>query len=159
MRSFRIKINGNLYEAEIEETTPAPGALPHFNTAGGQPAAGAAADAAANAPAAVNAAPVATAPPPPAAAVAPPPATPAPVATGAPAAAPAGGAAMQSPLPGTVLKLVLAEGSAVKAGEVAILLEAMKMENEICAPASGVIRFKVAQGDAVNTNDLLFTVE
>ena len=77
----------------------------------------------------------------------------------APAAAPAGGAAtLTAPMPGTVLDVKVAEGAAVTAGQVVLILEAMKMENEITAPSDGTVAsIPVAKGASVNTGDTLMT--
>ena len=67
----------------------------------------------------------------------------APVAAPAPAAAPApvaaGAQTISAPMPGTILKVNVANGQAVKKGDVLMVLEAMKMENEIMAPADGTV--------------------
>ena len=87
----------------------------------------------------------------------------------APAAAPApapaaaavtgAGEVVTSPMPGNILDIRVAEGAAVKAGDVVIILEAMKMENEIVAPQDGTITQIVAvKGSAADTGDALFVV-
>lgn len=79
----------------------------------------------------------------------------------APAAAPtAGGPAnVTSPLPGTVLRLCKNTGDSVAAGEVVMIVESMKMENEVVAPEAGrIASIAVAAGSAINTGDLLFTL-
>ena len=89
-----------------------------------------------------------------AAPVAAPAAAPAPVAAPAPAAAPAvaGGEAVNAPMPGTILKVNVQPGQAVKAGEVLVVLEAMKMENEIMAPKAGTVaQVLVSKGSNVDT--------
>ena len=91
------------------------------------------------------------------AAVTPPPA-PAPAAAPAPKAAPAGGITVASPLPGTVISVLVKPGESVKAGQILLILEAMKMENEILAPEDGVVSSIVSQGAAVNTGDVLATL-
>ena len=75
----------------------------------------------------------------------------------APAAAPAGsGEAVAAPMPGTILKVNVAAGQAVKAGDTLCVLEAMKMENEIKAPKDGVVNtVAVQKGASVNTGDAL----
>ena len=86
---------------------------------------------------------------------------PAPVAAPAPAAAPAAPAPAPAAAPAagtkvTVLKVVAAEGAAVKAGDVILVLEAMKMENDIVAPENGTVKqLLVSKGSTVNTDDVL----
>ena len=82
------------------------------------------------------------------------PAAPAPAASGK-----AGSVKVEAPMPGTVLAIKAPAGTAVKAGDPVIILEAMKMENEIAAPADGVVAsINVAQGATVNTGDVLATL-
>ena len=90
----------------------------------------------------------------PAAAPAPKPAAaPAPVAK---ATAGAGEHSIDAPMPGKVIKLVASEGAAVKAGEVLLILEAMKMQNEITADADGTVKkFNVAAGQSVKAHESL----
>lgn len=90
------------------------------------------------------------------AAVAPAPAAPVAAAPApAPAAAPAATAAgeqITAPMPGTILSVKVKQGDAVKAGQILVILEAMKMENEIVAPRDGTIaQVVVAQGASVDT--------
>ena len=62
-------------------------------------------------------------------------------------------------MPGTILKINCAVGSSVKKGDVLLLLEAMKMENEIMAPADGVVSaISVKAGDTVNSGDTLIVL-
>jgi len=64
--------------------------------------------------------------------------------------------AVVAPLPGTVLSIRVAEGQNVAAGDVILILEAMKMENEVVAPRDGVVRqINVKQGDAVGDGAVL----
>ena len=59
-------------------------------------------------------------------------------------------------MPGKIVKLVASEGQAVKAGDVLLILEAMKMQNEITADADGVVKtFNVAAGQSVKVHDSL----
>ncbi len=72
------------------------------------------------------------------------------------AAAPAGGETVSAPMPGTILDVKAKAGDAVKSGQVLLILEAMKMENEIMAPRDGVVKaMNVAKGATVNTGDVL----
>ena len=88
-------------------------------------------------------------------------AAPAPVAA-APAtasvAAPAGGENVNAPMPGNILDIKVANGAAVKKGDVLIILEAMKMENEIVAPCDGTVTVVVTKGAAVETGAVLCTI-
>ena len=76
----------------------------------------------------------------------------------APVAAPAGGTQLKAPMPGTVIDFKATNGAAVKKGQTVLILEAMKMENEIVAPADGVITFVASKGASVNTDDLLAVI-
>lgn len=97
------------------------------------------------------------------------PAAPAPVAVAAPAAAPvaaapaapaavavAAGEPVKSPMPGNILKINVAAGQAVKEGDVLIVLEAMKMENDVVAPRDGTVaQIVVSKGAVVETGTTL----
>ena len=78
----------------------------------------------------------------------------------APAAAPAGaGEQITAPMPGTILDVKVSAGQAVKSGDVLMILEAMKMENEIMAPHDGTITaVSVAKGSSVESGALLCTI-
>ena len=68
----------------------------------------------------------------------------------------ASGDGVTAPLAGSVVKILVAEGDEVKAGQVVIVLEAMKMETEITSPADGTVgKIHVAQGDAVQGGQVL----
>ena len=91
-------------------------------------------------------------------------AAPAPTAAPAPAAAPAavpvaGGTNVTAPMPGTILAVNKQPGSAVAAGEVILILEAMKMENEIVAPCAGTLtQVLVSKGSTVETDAVLAVI-
>ena len=81
-------------------------------------------------------------------------------AAAAPKAAPAAGARnVESPMPGNILDVKVTVGAQVKRGDVLVILEAMKMENEIVAPQDGTVAsVSVAKGDTVNVNDVLVSL-
>ena len=98
-------------------------------------------------------------------AVAAPVAAPATVAAPAPAAAPAApvaaadGTKVLAPMPGAILSVSVSAGASVKAGQVIMVLEAMKMENDIVAPCDGVVKqVLVSKGATVNTDDVLAVI-
>ena len=130
-----VTVNGVSYNIEMEKPVAAPKATP------------------APAPA-PKAAPAAA----PKAAPAPAPA-PAPKAAPAPAAAPAGGKALKAPLPGVIKDIKVAVGDQVKEGQVVLILEAMKMENEINAECDGTITaISVNKDDSVLEGTVLLTI-
>jgi glutaconyl-CoA decarboxylase len=80
----------------------------------------------------------------------------APAAPAAPAAPTASGTQVKAPMPGTILAVKASAGQAVKAGDVIVVLEAMKMENDIVAPCDGTVKeIVVTKGTTVNTDDVL----
>ena len=89
-------------------------------------------------------------------------AAPTPAAAPAPAAAPSGAAGsvtVASPMPGKILSVKVQAGKAVKRGDVLMILEAMKMENEIVAPEDGTVAtVDVSVGSAVEAGDTLATL-
>lgn len=77
---------------------------------------------------------------------------PAPVAAGA-------GTQVKTPMPGTILDVSVQNGAKVKKGDVLVILEAMKMENEIQAPCDGTVTsMSVRKGDSVETQALICTI-
>ena len=84
----------------------------------------------------------------------------APAAPAAPAAAaPAGGEKVCAPMPGTILSVNVQNGSSVKKGDVLMILEAMKMENEIMAPCDGTVTsVNTSKGSSVETGSLLCVI-
>lgn len=135
MRKFNIKVNGQAYEVEVEEVAGGFAPAPVVPVAAAPAPAVAPVAAPAPEKAEVKAAPVA-----------------------APVAAPAGGTQLKAPMPGTVIDFKATNGAAVKKGQTVLILEAMKMENEIVAPVDGVITFVASKGASVNTDDLLAVI-
>lgn len=119
MKNYRITVNGNVYDVEVEELGTG----------------------AATRTAAPKAAPKAVAAP----------------KAAAPAAAGSEGAVkVNSPMPGKILSVKASVGQAVKRGEVIMILEAMKMENEIVAPSDGTIAsINVNEGASVEAGSVL----
>ena len=128
MRNFVITVNGKTYEVGVEEV-----------------------GATASAPVvtAVKAAPTA-------------PVAAAPVAAPAPAApkaaASANGEKVLSPFPGLIKNLLVAEGASVKKDQPILVLEAMKMDNDITAPCDGVVSFQVTKGANVESDAVLAVI-
>lgn len=87
------------------------------------------------------------------------PAAPAPVAPAPAAPAAADGFKVLAPMPGTILAMNVAVGQAVKTGEILLVLEAMKMENEITAPSDGIVKqILVQKGSTVDTDAALVVI-
>ena len=130
MKKYNITVNGSTYEVEVDEAGGAKGASPAAAAAAAAPAA-----------AAPAAAPAALAP--------------------AVSAAPSAGAVVvDSPMPGTILDVLKSPGDAVAESDVVLILEAMKMENEIVAPQAGIVdAIAVAKGASVNAGDVLFSIK
>lgn len=84
----------------------------------------------------------------------------APAAPAAPKPAiPAGANSATAPMPGTIVRVDVKVGDVVKKGDVLVVLEAMKMENDICAPADGkVVAVSVEKGQAVVADEVLVTL-
>ena len=76
------------------------------------------------------------------------------------AAAPVGGETVTAPMPGPILDVKVAAGAAVKKGDVLMILEAMKMENEILAPCDGTVAaLNVSKGTTVETGTVLCVIK
>ena len=131
MKNLRITVNGKTYDVQVEELSE--------GSSASVPAAPAPAAAAAPAPAAqpAQAAPAAQ----------------------APAAAPADGEEILCPMPGTILSINVKAGEKISEGDVIVVFEAMKMENEIKAPRDcTVLSVDVSKDDTVETGTLIATI-
>jgi len=85
---------------------------------------------------------------------------PAPVAPRPVTPAPTGAETMTAPMPGNINEVAVTAGQTVRAGQTLLVLEAMKMENEIVAPRDCVVAsVAVSKGDSVNAGDLLVTLQ
>jgi len=127
MKKYTITVNGTAYDVEVEDAGS------------------------------VASAPRAAAPAPKAAPAPAPKAAPAPAPAAAPAAPVAAGAnTLEAPMPGKILEVRVKVGDAVKNGDVLVILEAMKMQNELMAGADGTVSdIRVSAGSTVNTGDLI----
>ena len=77
----------------------------------------------------------------------------------APVAAPAGGITITCPMPGTIIDIKVAAGDAVAEGQVLVVFEAMKMENEIVAPCAGTVAsIHINKGDSVDSGSVLMSL-
>ncbi len=133
---YKVTLNGRVYEVEVEAGKAM--LLAEYEAV---------------APAAPAAAPVAAAP------VAAPAAAPAAPAAPAAVAVTGAGEVVAAPMPGTILKVNVQNGQAVKAGDVLCVLEAMKMENDIPAPKDGTVTQVVtSKGASVSTGDALVVI-
>ena len=133
MKNLKITVNGIAYDVQVEElgVSGAPVIAP-----------------------VAPAAPTAPAPVPAAA-----PAAPAASATPAAAPVPDGGTTVESPMPGSIVAVNVQAGQSVSKGDVLVILEAMKMENEIMAAEDGVVAaIHVNKGDSVDTGSPLLTL-
>ena len=74
------------------------------------------------------------------------------------ASAPITGTKMEAPMPGMIKAYKVAEGAKVKEGDVVLVLEAMKMDNDMTAPCDGVVSFKAAVGSNVDTGDVMAVI-
>lgn len=130
MRNFVITVNGKSYQVGVEEV-----------------------GATATAPVVTSVAPVAAAPAP----VAAPKAAPAPAPQAAKPVA-ANGEKVLSPFPGLIKNLLVAEGATVKKDQPILVLEAMKMDNDITSPCDGVVSFQVTKGANVESDAVLAVI-
>ena len=132
MRKFLINVNGNEYEVEVEEIVDGKASTPSGPRPGAKVGK---------------------------------PASPAPGPKGPKAekkevVVSEGSELVSAPMPGTILSVNVNEGDQVKAGDILLILEAMKMENEILAPKDGKISsIGVSQGTSVNTGDKLVVID
>ena len=136
MRKFLINVNGNSYEVEVEEVGADSVAKPATKT----PVQASVAKA-----------------------------TPAPATKTPPAAktepkkevvVSAGQEVIEAPMPGNIWKVLVKEGDTVSEGDTLLILEAMKMENEIMAPSDGTVdTVPVVKGASVNSGDVLVTLK
>ncbi len=68
------------------------------------------------------------------------------------------GTKMEAPMPGMIKAYKVQEGATVKEGDVVLVLEAMKMDNDMTAPCGGVVSFKAAVGSNVETGDVMAVI-
>ena len=128
---YKVTLNGKTYEVEVEEGKAI--LLDEYEAYAPAPAAPAAP---------VAAAPAAAAPAAPAA-----------------AAVTAAGETVEAPMPGAILRVDVTQGQAVKAGDLLVVLEAMKMENEILSPRDGTVaQIVVQKGSTVETGSPLIVL-
>ena len=128
MRKFRVVVNGTTYEVDIEEISAGADSTAALPTpAAARPANGKAAVPAASA-----------------------------VKKMAPTPVENGGGSVVAQMPGTITALKVSSGDEVKKGQTLVILEAMKMENEVVAPKDGtVLEIKVEKDSSVNAGDVL----
>ena len=129
---YKVTLNGKTYEVEVEQGKAV--LLDEYEALAPAPAA--------------SAAPVAAAPA----------AAPAPAAPAAPVNL-AAGETVTAPMPGNIIRVDVAQGDTVKAGQILIILEAMKMENEIVSPKDGTVAQVVtSKGSVVDTGSPLVVI-
>ena len=137
---YNVTLNGKIYEVDVTESDAIVTGVSQVPFVVAAPAA---APVAAPAVEAAPAAPVAEAP----------------AAPAAPAPVSADGTQVKAPMPGTILAVKKNVGEAVKAGDVIVVLEAMKMENDIVAPCDGTVKsINAPKGTTVNTDDVLAVI-
>lgn len=129
MKKYKITVDGQTYEVEVEDMGCSTNASPVAAPVAAQAAPAPTVTASAPAPKAPTAAPAAS-------------------------ASSASGTKLPAPMPGTILSVAVAVGDEVKKGQVLMVLEAMKMENEIVAPDAGKVEaIFVSKGSSVNAGD------
>ena len=135
MKQFNVTVNGKTYAVEVEEVGAGQGGFT-YQPVQQAPIQQPAQSAPVQAP--VQAAPVQQ----------------------APKAAPvSGGELMSAPMPGTILDILVTEGQTVKKGEIILILEAMKMENEIAAAVDGVVsKIYTSKSSTVSAGDPMLTI-
>ena len=154
MKRFRVTVNGTSYDVEVEEldgeldtgqtgaerqSTPAASPARDRGAHGATQAGGTSSNGAAGSSSASQASATGAAPAP-----------------AQPGDAQSGDTQVKAPMPGTVLKIQAGAGDSLQAGDVIMVLEAMKMENEITAPRAGTIgSIPVAEGASVGAGDVL----
>ncbi|HOJ10719.1 MAG TPA: biotin/lipoyl-binding protein [Clostridiales bacterium] len=141
MKKFLIKVNGSQYEVEVEEIGKG-----NFDVEEIHEAASTRTVPAAPAPSPAPAAPKAAAPA-------------APAKNTTSAAVPAGAQTISAPMPGVINSVNVNSGDSIKKGDILLILEAMKMENEIISPVDGTIAsVNVSKGASVNAGDVLLSI-
>ncbi len=131
---YNVTLNGKIYEVDVTESDAVVTGVTQVPVAVAAPAV---------APVTAPEAPAAEAP------------------AAAPAVAPvsADGTQVKAPMPGTILAVKKNVGDAVKAGDVIVVLEAMKMENDIVAPCDGTVKsINAPKGSTVNTDDVIAVI-
>jgi len=137
MKKYKVLVNGQPYEVVVEEVKDTAGSV--------------------SPPQQVSSAPAAPKTAPSEKKAAPQPAAPSPQRS---AGGSASGTVVSAPMPGSVLDVKVSAGDSVSEGDVLLILEAMKMENEVTSPAAGVIKsINVSVGATVNTGDPMIVIE
>lgn len=133
MKKFRISVNGNSYDVEVEELNEGASVAPAATVSKPAPKV--------NKPKKTKSKPKASKPAP-------------------KKAAPVGGHSIDAPMPGTILSMNVSEGDSVSNGDVLLVLEAMKMENEIASDIDGTVKsVTVSNGDSVDAGEVLVVIE
>ncbi len=138
MRKFKVLVNGQPFEVEVEEIHESKTNTPQSSPAGVKE----------EAPSSASSAPAAKAP------------SPKPAEEKQETKSAAGEEKVLAPMPGSVLDVKVSVGEKVNEGDVLLILEAMKMENEVTSSVSGVVKsVNVAKGATVNTDDVVMVIE